>query len=402
MHGALSPEPVRVMGAPREPRPRVLVVVPRLAPEVYGGTRSILLAVAHFRNARPVVLLAGRISGDPVVEELAAAGVEHRVADLPAPRGRGRLQRALHLLDWNRMAAAHIREVAPDVVHVDAEWFFHVAPAARRLGVPVVHHLRGIQPSGTVRWFRQAALLMARHNLAISDSLRDFYLRGTHPALRARVEPALSTVYNPFVLEAADRALDETPRHAARAELGIAPDERAVAVVGAVWSAKGQLPFLEQVAPAVAAADPRVRFHIVGGSRDDAYHARCAEAARASGLEGRVVLHGYRADIRRWYRAIDVLALPSLREGFGRVAVEAQAFGVPVVAADIVGVRDALADGVGGFLVRTPDEWTGALLRLCQDESLRAAVGERGRAWVRRFDAPAVTRQLEEVYASVA
>lgn len=388
---------------PSGARPRVLVVVPRLSAEIYGGTRSTLLAVQHLRRVEPVVLVVGELPGDPLVEELRGAGVAHRVVGYPAGRGRGRgrLGGALHLLEWNRTVARHVRDLAPDVVHVDAEWFFHAAPAARRLGVPVVHHLRGIQSTGTVRWFRQLALLLAQRNVAVSHSLREFYASGTHPVLRARVARKLATVYNPFRLGDA-ASPPGAPRDEVRRSLGIEPDQVAVGIVGGIWEAKGQLPFLDRVAPAVAAAHPGVRFHLVGGARDPVYAERCVDAVRRHGLADRVRFHGYSPEVHQWYRVLDVLALPSLREGFGRVAVEAQSFAVPVVASDIIGVRDAVEDGVGGLLAATPDEWIVRLLRICTDAPLRAELGRQGREWVRRFDAAAVAQEMEEVYAALA
>ena len=60
------------------------------------------------------------------------------------------------------------------------------------------------------------------------------------------------------------------------------------------------------------------------------------------------------AELADWYRAADVVVVPSYSESFGLVAIEAQACGTPVVAAAVGGLRTAVADGVSGVLVDGP------------------------------------------------
>jgi D-inositol-3-phosphate glycosyltransferase len=69
--------------------------------------------------------------------------------------------------------------------------------------------------------------------------------------------------------------------------------------------------------------------------------------------------------LRDWYRAADVVAVPSHNESFGLVALEAQACGTPVVATDVGGLRTTVRDGVSGLLVPGHDagHWAGALGR---------------------------------------
>jgi glycosyltransferase involved in cell wall biosynthesis len=68
-----------------------------------------------------------------------------------------------------------------------------------------------------------------------------------------------------------------------------------------------------------------------------------------------VVMPGFLSDASEWYHVFDVLALPSHREGFPNVILEAQAAGKPVVGALATGVADAILDGVNGFLVPIDD-----------------------------------------------
>jgi glycosyltransferase involved in cell wall biosynthesis len=102
--------------------------------------------------------------------------------------------------------------------------------------------------------------------------------------------------------------------------------------------------------------------------------------------------------------AADVFCLPSYREGFGQVAVEAAACGLPVVASRIYGVVDAVLEGQTGLLHSPGD--TEALHRhmqtLLQDSGLRRALGDAGRARVLRdFSEERVTRALLGYYGEI-
>ena len=82
-----------------------------------------------------------------------------------------------------------------------------------------------------------------------------------------------------------------------------------------------------------------------------------------------------RALLAQWYRAADVVVVPSYSESFGLVAIEACACGTPVVAADVGGLPDAV--GPGGVLVRghDPGVWAGVLADLLADPARRAELG---------------------------
>ena len=79
--------------------------------------------------------------------------------------------------------------------------------------------------------------------------------------------------------------------------------------------------------------------------------------------------------LRDWYRAADVVAVPSHNESFGLVALEAQACGTPVVATDVGGLRTTVRDGVSGLLVRGhgAEQWADALTRVLRDRDRLSA-----------------------------
>ena len=168
-------------------------------------------------------------------------------------------------------------------------------------------------------------------------------------------------------------------RPAARARLGIDPDAVMLLFVGRIQPLKAPDVLLRAAAELVA-RDPSLRDRLVvvvcGGPSgsgldqpetlaDLAAHLGIADLVRFEPPADRPTL----AD---WYRAADVTVVPSHSESFGLVAVEAQACGCPVVAADVGGLRTAVADQVSGLLVRghDPRTFADAIERVIRDPQL--------------------------------
>ncbi len=99
-----------------------------------------------------------------------------------------------------------------------------------------------------------------------------------------------------------------------------------------------------------------------------------------------VTCTGFVNNVERFYWAMDVMALPTYREGFGTALVEAQASSVPVVTTNATGAVDAIVDGETGLRVpmRDAEALAAALDRLLGDAALRFKMGSAGRAWVER------------------
>ncbi|MFC8526668.1 D-inositol-3-phosphate glycosyltransferase [Nocardia sp. NPDC057227] len=171
-------------------------------------------------------------------------------------------------------------------------------------------------------------------------------------------------------------------RAAARRELGLPQDERIVAFIGRIQPLKAP-DVLVRAAAELLRRDParRLRVLIVGGpsgtglQRPDAL----IELAAALGIGDRVIFLPPQPPERlvQVYRAADLVAVPSHNESFGLVAIEAQASGTPVLAADVGGLSTAVRHGETGLLVpghHTPD-WADALGALLDDGPGLRAMG---------------------------
>jgi glycosyltransferase involved in cell wall biosynthesis len=129
-----------------------------------------------------------------------------------------------------------------------------------------------------------------------------------------------------------------------------------------------------------------------------------ADTMAALQADSRVRFIGVDWDTPRLYAAMDVLALPTYREGFPNVALEASAMALPIVATSVPGCVDAIQDGTTGILVAPRDAraLADALQRYLSDPRLRAKHGEAGRRRVlAEFRREAIWEAIAAEYRSL-
>ncbi len=117
-----------------------------------------------------------------------------------------------------------------------------------------------------------------------------------------------------------------------------------------------------------------------------------------------VYLLGYQPNPERWLAVTDILCLPSFREGFGNVVVEAAAMGVPTVGTAIPGLIDAVVNNETGILVPSKNvpALTQALTKLLVDADLRSAMSAQAYLRAReQFDASKLNALLIEEYSAL-
>jgi len=107
--------------------------------------------------------------------------------------------------------------------------------------------------------------------------------------------------------------------------------------------------------------------------------------------------------LARFYRAADVLIMPSRSESFGLVAAEAQACGLPVVSSDVGGLPFVVADGKSGVLVsgHDPGDYAAALGRILNDTTLRAELSAGAVDNAAKFSWPSTISRLLELYDGI-
>jgi len=192
----------------------------------------------------------------------------------------------------------------------------------------------------------------------------------------------------------------------ARVELGLPLDEQIVLFAGRVQPLKAPdvlVRMLAELAARAAGRGPVPLLVVVGGpSGDPGAVTALRRLADGLGLGDRVQVRPPvdRSTLARWFRAADLVAMPSRSESFGLVAAEAQACGTPVVATGVGGLRTVVADGISGELVRGHDPllWARTVGDLLADPARRAALGAGARRHAERMGWDAAAVAVLKVY----
>lgn len=259
-----------------------------------------------------------------------------------------------HVFAYQKALVRLFREQGWEIVH-SHENALSVFPlrAARRAGVPVrIAHShstsgRGEPARNAIKWvLRRLANVYPTHRMACSRHAGEWLFgRGADfDVLRNAIE--------------LDRFwFDPRARAEVRAELGIPDDQLVVGHIGRFVTQKNHA-FLLEVFGRVVRGGADAALVLAG---DGPLRPEVERKAEEMGLSGRVHILGQRGDANRLYQAFDVFCLPSLYEGLGIVAVEAQAAGLPCVLSTEV-PREADVTGAARFLpIDNPSVWAGVL-----------------------------------------
>lgn len=194
-------------------------------------------------------------------------------------------------------------------------------------------------------------------------------------------------------------------RVAARARLGLDPDDVLVTFVGRIQPLKAPDVLVAAMAPLIKRdTTGRLRVMVVGGPSGTglAQPSALIDLAAELGIADRVDFLPPQppAELVHVYRASDLVAVPSYSESFGLVAIEAQACGVPVIAARVGGLGVAVADGRTGVLVdgHDIDSWTVRLGELLADPTRRAEMGRAAARHAQQFSWEHTTDALLDSY----
>jgi glycosyltransferase involved in cell wall biosynthesis len=185
-----------------------------------------------------------------------------------------------------------------------------------------------------------------------------------------------------------------------RRRLGIAADDIVVGSVGRLSPQKNPHDFVS-VAELLSRGRTGLRFVYVG---DGPMRGEVEGAIESAGLSDRVLLLGVRDDVPDLLRAVDIFILTSLWEGLPRVVLQALATGVPVVAYDTAGIKEAVREGANGHLV-APGDVDGMVSKLgplVDDPELRDRLSANAAGgFEASFTEETMIRDLEDLYAGL-
>jgi glycosyltransferase involved in cell wall biosynthesis len=288
--------------------------------------------------------------------------------------------------DW-RSLAAHIRairRVRPDIVHANlsspwsCQYAIAAAEAVRRPRIVAVYHLAVPAINERQRWTKRATAGFVDVHVGVGERMA----RDVERLARIRAH-GLRTIHNgvPDIRGRPIRRVVDGPL---------------IGTIGRVEHQKG----LDVLLSALTAVDDATLQVIGDGTERSSLEAD----AKRLGIQDRVIWTGWQDDAQRYLRGFDVLVLPSRREGFPLVLLEALLQRSAVVACDVGSVSEAVIDGETGLLVPAEDRnaLAEALRRALASPALRRRLGEQGRRRVlERFTVERMRAGFESLYAEL-
>jgi PEP-CTERM/exosortase A-associated glycosyltransferase len=367
--------------------PRVLHVLDHSLPVQSGYTFRTLAILGAQRSLgwETHHLTSPKQGPSPALDELIDGWRFLRTPSVPV-RPDLPISRELHAMRaTTRRLAGLVATLQPTVLHAHSP-ILNGYPAlwlARRHRIPVIYEVRafwedaavdqGTTREGDLRYRVTRALetqLMRRADavVAICDGLRqDILARGRISAAKVTVAP-----------NAVDASRFTTERHTdqgLRSRLGLQDASAVLGFIGSMYDYEG-LEFLVRAFSNLLQQEPLARLVIIGGGPAEE---RVRTLVDQLGLAGRVVLLGRvpHGEVRRYYDLVDVFVYPRLSMRLTELVtplkpLEAMASGRIVIASDVGGHRELIADGRTGFLFRAGDD--SALIGV-----LRAALAHRER-----------------------
>lgn len=264
--------------------------------------------------------------------------------------------------------------------------------AAATAGIPAVAHCHDLLGQGFIdRMLLQAQRLLMNRVIAVSGSVRDRFIQsGADPK-------QIRTIENGIDVERFNPGRSTL----SRAGLAIPEAHRVVGVIGMFDPVKGHVFLLQAIKRLKETGARNLTCLAVGEGR---LEAKLKEVVNGAGIDGQVRFLGYRRDIPNLLALMDMVVMPSLRESFGIVALEAMAMKVPVIASRIGGLKEIVEHEKTGLLVPPGDSGAlaEAIRKLADNPEMGRRMGEAGRRRVEeKFGIATTVRKTEGVYLEI-
>ncbi|TSA45461.1 glycosyltransferase family 1 protein [bacterium] len=293
-----------------------------------------------------------------------------------------------------------LREYHPDIVHLSSSKAGVIGSVAARLAkIPNVvftaHGFAFLEPNSRFvnRLYFWAEKIASNYRKAII-TVSEF---DRQAAIAARLCPPekLITIHNGVDWD----KIEYLPQNRARAALQLEPDKFIIGTVANFYRTKG-LPYLISAARELVTDYPETQFFIVG---DGTERSKLLSQIKSSGLENSVLLVNPQENVRQFLKAFDLFVLPSVKEGFPYVILEAMAAGLPIVATKTGGIPEAIRNGQDGLLVepKNPAALASAISKLIKNPSDAKKLGQMAEERAKNFTYDAMLAATCDVYRSL-
>ena len=288
-------------------------------------------------------------------------------------------------------------------------------PASSRVAIPLVHTMHtmarvknlnlaeGETPEPMIRVQGESQVVAAANALIANTDAEAASLVSLYDACPDNVSVVSPGVDLYTFTAGAGRA-------AAREAVNLPKDAHVLAFVGRIQPHKGPEVLIRAVAEMLTHS-PHLRSKLIVLVMGGASGAGTGEVDRLKDLASWLGISDVvrfenpvpRNELPQWYRAADLVCVPSYSESFGLVALEAQACGTPVVATAVGGLRTAIADGISGVLVdgHDPKAWSSVIARLLNEPQRRVLLSMGAIEHASHFGWDATARGTLDIYDRV-
>lgn len=296
----------------------------------------------------------------------------------------------------------------PYVVHANTPKASLLAMVAakitfRPVRIYMCHGLRYQGCSGLKRkiliWMERISCFCANHVICVSKGVRDQLEKDRICSLK-KSRVILYGSANGVDTEHFDPILvDES---SVKSQYGLSEKDFVCVFIGRLVRDKG-VEELVEVAKKLHDEGCSIKLLLVGGREEklDALSDRTEQLILQSDY---IIECGRQIDVRPFIKASNLLVLPSYREGFGQVLVEANSLGIPVVASNIIGCKNVVAEGVNGLLCEPRDIQSlyDTMNKFISDSDLRESLKQQCRPYIlNHFDHRMVLRAYDDFYVSL-
>ncbi|MBI4994184.1 glycosyltransferase family 4 protein [Candidatus Peregrinibacteria bacterium] len=263
--------------------------------------------------------------------------------------------------------------------------------AAGKTPIVVTEHdpfvLRGIKG-----WLKNKLMNRVRAIIAISEASKKTIIE-QNPELA----PKITVIHNGIDINEWQAEAKIEPRNEyKRSFFAALPNEKIILCVAELHERKGQKYLIEAAKILAESAGLNFKLIFVGDGPERKYYEKLAAP-----LKNKILFLGRRKEIAKLMSAADIFVLPSIREAFGLVLLEASAAGLPIIASDVGGIKEIIDDGKTGILVQPENAQAlaEAINKLLQNPMLATSLAHEAKSKVElKFSAKTMAGRTMEVY----
>lgn len=327
-----------------------------------GVEQTRLTLVKHLPKRSYKVKIICTHAAGPIAESLRNEGVELIVV--------GPMK---HPLSWaiHRKVQEVISAFKPHIIHgavFEGNSMASISGFIKRVPCIILEETSDPQNrSSKADWFLRQMIRPADAIIAISPDVEQYLIT------KAKITSSkIKMIYNGVTVPDRIPSIMTTSK---KYEWGIKEDDIVIGFVGRLYNDHKRITDLVEALAIIN--DLNVKLLIVGDGRDKTL---ILDHIKKFKLENQVILAGFQENTSLYYSIMDVLCIPSSREGFGLVAVEAMLHKKPIVATKVGGLKNIISDGENGYLTPPfhPNLLADQLKKLIESKHLRESFGQNG------------------------